>query len=412
MSGKPKPLEPGVMSFIMRKGTLAQIPSGVWVLGFVSMLMDISSEMVHSLLPLFMMTTLGTSVFFIGLIEGLAESVALIVKVFSGALSDYLGKRKALAVFGYALGALTKPLFALAPTIGIVVTARLLDRVGKGVRGAPRDALVADISPPEVRGAAFGLRQSLDTVGAFLGPLLAVGLMLAWANDFRAVFWVAVIPGALAVVLLVLGVREPERHEGERRVNPIRRENLARLGKSYWWVVGLGAAFTLARFSEAFLVLRAQQGGIPVALVPLVMVAMNLIYAASAYPFGKLSDRMSHGKLLALGLLVLIAADLVIASSQHWSVLLAGVALWGVHMGMTQGLLATMVADTAPEDLRGTAYGFFNLVSGIAMLIASALAGLLWDRLGAAFTFYAGAVFCVVTLAGLSVRASGDTTPA
>ena len=392
------------MSSSTRKGTLAQIPSGVWVLGFVSMLMDISSEMVHSLLPLFMLTTLGASVFVIGLIEGLAESVALIVKVFSGALSDYLGKRKALAVFGYALGALTKPLFALAPSIGMVVTARLLDRVGKGVRGAPRDALVADIAPPELRGAAFGLRQSLDTVGAFLGPLLAVGLMLLWANDFRAVFWVAVIPGALAVALLVLGVREPERRQGEKRVNPIRRESLARLGNAYWWVVGLGAAFTLARFSEAFLVLRAQQGGIPTALVPLVMVAMNLIYAASAYPFGKLSDRMQHGKLLASGLLVLIAADLVIASSQHWSALLAGVALWGLHMGMTQGLLAAMVADTAPADLRGTAYGFFNLVSGIALLIASAVAGFLWDRLGASFTFYAGAAFSLVALMGLAVR--------
>ena len=392
------------MSSSTRKGTLAQIPSGVWVLGFVSMLMDISSEMVHSLLPLFMLTTLGASVFVIGLIEGLAESVALIVKVFSGALSDYLGKRKALAVFGYALGALTKPLFALAPSIGMVVTARLLDRVGKGVRGAPRDALVADIAPPELRGAAFGLRQSLDTVGAFLGPLLAVGLMLLWANDFRAVFWVAVFPGALAVALLVLGVREPERRQGEKRVNPIRRESLARLGNAYWWVVGLGAAFTLARFSEAFLVLRAQQGGIPTALVPLVMVAMNLIYAASAYPFGKLSDRMHHGKLLASGLLVLIAADLVIASSQHWSALLAGVALWGLHMGMTQGLLAAMVADTAPADLRGTAYGFFNLVSGIALLIASAVAGFLWDRLGASFTFYAGAAFSLVALMGLAVR--------
>ena len=412
MSVKPNPLEPDGMSASKRKGTLAQIPSGVWVLGFVSMLMDISSEMVHSLLPLFMMTTLGASVFVIGLIEGLAESTALMVKVFSGALSDYLGKRKALAVFGYALGAITKPLFALAPTIGIVVTARLLDRVGKGVRGAPRDALVADLSPLEVRGAAFGLRQSLDTVGAFLGPLLAVGLMLAWANDFRAVFWVAVIPAVLAVALLVVGVREPQRHQGEKRTNPIRRENLARLGRSYWWVVGLGAAFTLARFSEAFLVLRAQQGGIPMALVPLVMVAMNLIYAVSAYPFGKLSDRISHSKLLAAGLLVLIAADLVIASSQHWSFLLAGVALWGVHMGMTQGLLATMVADTAPEDLRGTAYGFFNLVSGVAMLIASAVAGLLWDRLGASFTFYAGAAFSVLALIGLGLRASGDKTPA
>lgn len=380
---------------------LNQIPVGVWVLGFVSLLMDISSEMIHSLLPLFLVTTLEASAFAVGLIEGLAESTALIVKVFSGVLSDYLGRRKGLALAGYALGALTKPLFALAPGIGIVLMARLLDRVGKGVRGAPRDALVADIAPPHLRGAAFGLRQSLDTVGAFLGPLLAVGLMLLWANDFRAVFWVAVIPGLMAVALLLFGVQEPEHPMAGKRTNPIRRKNLKRLDRRYWWVVSIGAVFTLARFSEAFLVLRAQQGGIPIALVPLVMVAMNLVYAASAYPFGKLSDKMNHAKLLALGLIVLIVADLVLATNDHWGVVLIGVALWGIHMGMTQGLLATMVADTAPIDLRGTAYGFFNLMSGFAMLIASALAGLLWDRFGASFTFYAGAVFCAMALIGL-----------
>jgi MFS family permease len=383
-----------------------RIPAGVWVLGFVSMLMDISSEMIHSLLPLFMVTTLGASVFAVGLVEGMAESAALIVKVFSGTLSDYLGNRKWLAVFGYALGALTKPLFAIAPTIGIVLTARLADRVGKGIRGAPRDALVADIAPPQLRGAAFGLRQSLDTVGAFLGPLLAVSLMLLWANDFRVVFWFAVIPGLMAVALLVIGIREPERHQVGKRLNPIRRENLRHLGAPYWWVVGIGAVFMLARFSEAFLVLRAQQGGVPVALVPLVMVAMNLVYAVSAYPFGKLSDRMSHTKLLALGLVVLFAADLVLATNDHWGVVITGVALWGVHMGITQGLLATMVADTAPADLRGTAYGLFNLVSGIAMLVASGVAGLLWDRLGASFTFYAGAAFCIVAFAGVAWQPS------
>lgn len=385
----------------LETGVLRRIPRGVWVLGFVSMLMDISSEMIHSLLPLFMVGVLGASALTVGLIEGLAESTALIVKVFSGALSDYLGKRKGLAVLGYALGAFTKPLFAIASSIGMVLSARLLDRIGKGMRGAPRDALVADIAPAEVRGAAFGLRQALDTVGAFLGPLLAVGLMLLWANDFRAIFWVAVIPGTLAVMLLVFGVREPERHHGEKMRNPIRRENLKRLSASYWWVVGVGAVFTLARFSEAFLVLRVQQGGIPLALVPLVLVAMNIMYAGSAYPFGKLSDRMSHKTLLAWGLVVLIAADLVLATDDHWTTVLAGVALWGVHMGMTQGLLATMVADTAPADLRGTAFGFFNLVSGVAMLIASAVAGLLWDQLGASFTFYAGSAFCVIALLGL-----------
>jgi len=385
----------------MKKNTLSQIPTGIWVLGFVSLLMDISSEMIHSLLPMFMVTTMGASVLSVGLIEGLAESTALIIKVFSGTLSDYLGQRKGLALFGYTLGALTKPLFALATSIDVVLAARLLDRVGKGIRGAPRDALVADIAPAHLRGAAFGLRQSLDTVGAFLGPLLAVGLMLLWANNFRAIFWVAVIPSMLAVTLLLFGISEPARRNDEKRSNPIRHENLKRLSYSYWRVVGIGTVFTLARFSEAFLVLRAQQSGISMALVPLIMVAMSLVYAASAYPFGKLSDTMNHSKLLAIGLVVLILADLVLAYSHHWSIILVGVTLWGIHMGITQGLLATMVADTAPDDLRGTAYGFFNLMSGLAMLLASVLAGLLWDQLGASFTFYASAGFCTVALIGL-----------
>jgi MFS family permease len=393
--------------FIVRRptsSTVRQIPKGVWVLGFVSMLMDISSEMIHSLLPMFMVTSLGTSVMAVGLVEGLAESTALIVKVFSGSLSDYLGKRKGLAVAGYALGAVSKPIFAMATSFGAVVTGRLLDRVGKGVRGAPRDALVADLAPQQVRGAAFGLRQSLDTAGAFVGPLVAVGLMLLWANDFRAVFWVATAPALLAVALLMLGVREPERDRPLTRANPISRESLRRLPGAYWWVVGVGGMFTLARFSEAFLVLRAQQTGIPVAWVPLVMVAMSMVYAASAYPFGKLADAMNHRWLLGFGLVVLLAADLVLASGMSWIALFSGVALWGVHMGMTQGLLATMVADTAPEDLRGTAYGVFNLVGGLAMLVASTVAGVLWDALGGASTFYAGAGFCLVALLVLGWR--------
>lgn len=363
--------------------------------------MDVSSEMIHSLLPLFMVTTLGTGTIAVGIVEGLAESVALVVKVFSGVLSDYLGKRKQLALFGYALGALTKPLFAMASSLGLVLTARLLDRVGKGVRGAPRDALVADITPPDVRGAAFGLRQSLDTVGAFLGPLLAVALMLLWDDDFRAVFWVAVVPGLMAVALLQFGVREPAPRGTQKRINPIAWGTRARLSRSYWWVVGIGAVFTLARFSEAFLVLRAQQGGIPIAFVPLVMVAMNLVYAVSAYPFGKLADRVSHNTLLASGLLVLIVADIMLASSSNWTGVVWGVALWGLHMGMTQGLLAAMVADHAPADLRGTAYGFFNLACGCAMLAASVLAGVLWDRLGSPVTFYTGAVFCLIAILGV-----------
>jgi MFS family permease len=383
---------------------LERIPAGIWALGLVSLFMDISSEMIHSLLPLFLVVTLGASASTVGLIEGVAESTALITKVFSGVLSDYLGKRKALAVFGYALGALTKPLFAIAPSAAVVFTARLLDRVGKGMRGAPRDALVADLTPSSMRGAAFGLRQALDTVGALLGPLLAVGLMLLWGNNFRAVFWVAVIPGMIAVALLLFGVREPDRHVGEKRTNPIRRDNLRKLSGAYWGIVGIGAVFALARFSEAFLVLRARQRGIPAAYVPLVMVGMNLVYSGSAYPFGRLSDRINHGALLSLGLIVLVAADLVLATNGDWLTVAVGVSLWGLHMGITQGLLATMVAGAAPEDLRGTAFGFFNLVSGIAMLIASAIAGLLWDSFGASFTFYAGAVFAALALMGVALN--------
>lgn len=382
----------------------SRLPAGIWVLGFVSLLMDVSSELIHSLLPVFMVTALGTSVLVVGLIEGTAEATALIVKVFSGVLSDYWGRRKPLALLGYGLGALSKPLFALASTSALMLGARLIDRVGKGIRGAPRDALVADITPEAVRGAAFGLRQSLDTVGAFLGPLLAIGLMLLWANDFRAVFWVAVIPAFLSVALLLFGVHEPDRPRAGHRINPIQRASLKRLGPAYWWVVIAGAVFTLARFSEAFLVLRAQQGGLALAWTPLVLIAMSLVYSAGAYPFGKLSDRMSHTALLASGLAVLIASDLLLAWASRGPVLWAGIALWGLHMAMTQGLLATMVADTAPSDLRGTAFGFFNLVSGLALLLASGVAGLLWDYWGAPVTFLAGAAFSAVALAVLALR--------
>ncbi|MEJ5991093.1 MFS transporter [Ramlibacter sp. PS3R-8] len=382
-----------------------RLPAGIWALGFVSLLMDVSSEMIHSLLPIFLVTGLGASMLVVGLLEGVAEATALIVKVFSGAWSDWLGRRKPLAVLGYGLGAASKPLFALADSAGLVLGARLIDRVGKGIRGAPRDALVADIAHPSQRGAAYGLRQSLDTVGAFLGPVIAIGLMLLWANDFRAVFWLAAIPAVLSVLLLVVGVREPARPAGAVRTNPIRRDSLRQLSRAYWWVVAIGALFTLARFSEAFLVLRAQQGGLAIAWAPLVLIAMNVVYSGLAYPFGKLADRVSHRTLLAVGLAVLMAADLALAAADSGPLLWAGIGLWGVHMALTQGLLATMVAAAAPQALRGTAFGVFNLASGIAMLVASGLAGLLWDRLGGASPFMAGAAISALALGALAWKA-------
>lgn len=382
----------------------SRLPRAIWVLGFVSLLMDVSSELIHSLLPVFLFTSLAASASVIGLIDGIAEATAMVVKVFSGVLSDYWGRRKPLAALGYGLGAVSKPLFAVATSAGAILGARLIDRVGKGIRGAPRDALVADIAPVGLRGAAFGLRQALDTVGAFLGPLLALILMMLWNNDFRAVFWVAAIPGFMAVTLLLVGVRESEHERKAPRTNPIRRENLRRLSRAYWWVVTVGAVFALARFSEAFLILRAQQVGLRLALVPVVLLVMNLSYSLSAYPFGKLSDTMSHDKLLALGLGVLLVADLLLSHGDQLAWVWVGIMLWGVHMGMTQGLLATMVAGTAPADLRGTAYGFFNLVSGVAMLFASVLAGVLWDLLGPAQTFLAGAFFAAAALSLLAIR--------
>jgi len=383
------------------------IPRGVWMLGFVSLFMDVSSELIHSLLPVFMVTSLGATALMVGVVEGVAEATALIVKVFSGTISDWLGRRKGLTVLGYGLGAISKPLFALALTVNWVFVARFMDRIGKGIRGAPRDALIADLTPPEIRGTAYGLRQSLDTVGAFIGPLLAIGLMVLWAGDFRAVFWLAVIPAILSVLILIFGVHEPRAAAVHSRpASPVDWRSLSAFGGAYWWVVAAGGVFTLARFSEAFLILRAQQIGLADSFAPLVLVIMNVVYAASAYPLGRLADRMSHRKLLAAGLAVLILSDIVLAQAQGLAGVMAGVVLWGLHMGMTQGLLATMVAGAAPAQLRGTAFGFFNLVSGVAMLIASVLAGLLWDELGAAVTFYAGAAFSILALALLMLRRS------
>lgn len=386
------------------KTALPTIPRTVWALGFVSLCMDVSSELVHSLLPVFLATTLGASVLSIGIIEGIAEATAMIVKVFSGALSDYIGKRKGLLLLGYGLAALTKPLFPLAHSIETVLTARFLDRIGKGVRGAPRDALVADVAPVEIRGACFGLRQSMDTVGAFMGPGLAIALML-WLNNIQQVLWFAVVPAALVFVLIVFGVQEPVRETATGRFrSPIHREQLRRFSSDYWWIVLIGAVFTLARFSEAFLILRAQRMGVSSSWVPLVMVVMSVFYTVSAYPAGWLSDRISRRHLLAYGLGLLVIADLVLGQATSISAVYVGAALWGLHMGFSQGILATLVADTTPSDMKGTAFGVFNLLSGLAMLLASVIAGSLWQYCGASTTFYAGAVIAGVALLLLRQR--------
>lgn len=381
---------------------IRRVPRTVWALGFVSMFMDISSEMIHSLLPLFMVTALGASMLTIGVIEGIAEATAAVLKVFSGALSDYLGRRKHLMIFGYALAAFTKPIFPLATTLGWVFTARFVDRIGKGIRGAPRDALIADIAPATLRGAAYGLRQALDSLGALLGPVLAVALMVWLAHDLRAVMWIAVVPAFIAVAVLTIYVREPEKpHAAASSRTPLRLRDAANLSGEYWLVVVLGAVFTLARFSEAFLVLRAQDVGLDMAYAPAVMIAMNLFYAGAAYPAGAAADRLEPRLLLVIGLLLLVAADAALAWAHSPALVMAGAALWGLHMAFTQGLLSKLVADRAPVALRGTAFGIFNLVSGGALLLASVIAGWLWSAVGASATFVAGAAFACIATAGL-----------
>ncbi len=379
------------------------IPRTVWALGFVSLCMDVSSEMVHSLLPLFLVTMLATSVARVGFIEGIAEGTAQIVKIFSGALSDRFRSRKVPALLGYALGAATKPFFALAMTANAVFAARVLDRVGKGIRGAPRDALIADVTAPEIRGAAYGLRQSLDTLGALLGPVLALFLMKATQGNYRMVFWLATAPGFLAVVILAAGVKEPVHGRGEnppksRDKNPIRFREVRNLAPAFWLVTGLGALLSLARFSEAFLLLRGQSAGMGVAEAPLVMVVMNVVYVLTAYPAGYLSDRMGRRGLLATGIAILAVSDMSLAAAQGPTMVLAGTALWGLQMGLTQGILSAFVADAAPPALRGTAFGLFNLAGGIATLAASVIAGLIWDGIGAPATFLTGAGFACAAL--------------
>ena len=387
------------------------LPTGIWAMGLGSMFMDISSELIHSLLPIFMATGLGASMVTIGVIEGVAEATAAITKVFSGALSDFLRKRKFLMVLGYALAAFTKPIFPLANSIGWVFGARFVDRVGKGIRAAPRDALVADITPPESRGAAYGLRQALDSVGAFLGPLLAVIFMAWFANNIREVMWIAVLPAFIAVALLVVYVREPE-HDTKRRAvrAPLALVDIKRLPLRYWLVVLLGAVFTLARFSEAFLVLRAQDVGLAIGYVPVVMIIMNVFYAVFAYPAGAAADRLSPRTLLLVGLMLLIAADLLLAAAAAPLMTFFGAALWGLHMALTQGLLSKLVADTSPGELRGTAFGVFNLVSGVALLLASVIAGELWSSYGPSATFMAGAAFAAVAALGLLAYRSNPRT--
>ena len=383
-----------------RKTGIRSLPKSIWALGFVSLFMDMSSEAIHSLLPVYLVSVLGASAATVGLIDGISEATASITKIFSGAISDWFGKYKLLTVIGYGAAALTKPLFPLAATPFAVFTARFIDRISKGIRGAPRDALVSELTPSDQRGASFGLRQGLDTVGAFAGPILAIIVLYLTGNSYRAVFWFAVIPAFISVAILIFFVREPT---APKRVPkfPLTFNNMRGLGSAYWITICIASLFTLARFSEAFLILRVSTLGISLFLAPLVLVVMNVAYAASSYPAGLLSDRVGRWGVLMGGLVVLIIADTVLAVSNNFYGVFFGIALWGLHMGLTQGVFSALIADTVSAPIKGTAFGIFYLLTGMATLVASVVAGILWDSHGPAATFMTGAVITALSLCAI-----------
>ena len=378
------------------------LPRNVWVLGFVSLFMDLSSEVYHALLPAFITLVLGLPATALGAIDGVAEATANFAKLFSGRFSDRSLKRKPWIMGGYGLAALSKPLFPLAATAPLIMLARFADRIGKGIRGSPRDAMIADETPPEVRGRAFGLRQALDTVGALLAPLLAIGLMALLASNIRAVFWIAVIPAAISFLLAWLVLREPEQHLAPIKKSPF-FAGFRQLDKETKRLLQVGFLFTLARFSEGFLILKGIDIGLSEAMSPLTLAIFNLAYVALAYPAGSLSDRVSPRLILIAGMAVLIAGDLVLAKTHNFAGLVIGTTLWGAHMALTQGIFSRMIADSAPDELRATSFGAFYFVTGIAGLLASLGAGWLWDRQGPESTFLTSAGVAAAALAMLSL---------
>ena len=388
----------------MTNAPRVRIPRSVWILGAVSLFMDMSSELVHSVLPVYLTSVLGLSVLAVGIIEGIAEATASMLKVVSGYVSDRFAKRKSLALLGYGLAALTKPIFPLAETAFGVVAARFVDRIGKGIRSAPRDAIVADVTPPQLLDAAYGLRQSLDTVGAFAGPMLAMLFLWLWAGDLRMVLWVAVVPAFIAVALLAVGVPEPPPHAPARRNAAIRFNTLTRLPKAFWHLIALTALFSLARLSEAFLVLRAQEMQLTLFWIPMVMIVMSAVYSIASYPAGLFARRLGKRTLLRASLVALFAAESVLAWLPGQAGLWIGVALWGLHMGLSQGGLSAAVAQLAPPQLRATCFGIFHFVTGVFQLASGALAGWLWSQHGSSAAFTAGAFWAVVALLALGLR--------
>ena len=364
------------------------------------MLTAMSSAMIYSLLPVFMVRVLGISIASVGVIEGTAEATNSLIKIVSGAASDWIGRRKPLVVFGYTLSAVIKTIFPVAGTVSAVLAARVIDRLGKGIRDAPRDAFLADLTAKEIRGEGFGLRLALAISGFVVGPLIAIGLMKLSGDDFQLVFWIALIPAYLSLVVLFVAVKElPFNYDESQRRRPIRRGDIIALPAVFWWVVAIASLLSLARFSQAFLVLKAHDIGVDAAFVPMVLVVMYLVFSVAAYPFGVLADHLDRRLQLGIGTVILVGADVVLANASTVWLTMLGAALWGLQLGVTQGLLGATIADVAPDRLRGTAFGIYDVAIGVGTFIASAGAGALWMAGGPSIAFSFSA--CVATAAAL-----------
>lgn len=377
----------------------SKLGRNVYALAAVSFFTDVSSEMIYPLLPVFLTTVLGVSAGFIGAIEGAAESTAALLKLASGWWSDRVRRRKPFVVVGYTLASVVRPLVAIAQSAGQVLLIRVSDRVGKGLRNSPRDALIADSVDPKIRGRAFGFRSAADNAGALLGPLIAFGLLRIFGLSLRTVFWLSAIPGALAIIVAIVGVREVDR----RSVAASKTELGTGMGRRFWAFLAVIFLFTLGNSTDAFLLLRAKELGVPVALAPILWALLSGVKSVSNTPGGALSDRIGRRPTLIAGWLVYALIYFLFARASHAWHAWALFAAYGVYFGLTEGAELALIADVAPHTRRGAAYGWYYLAIGIGALPASIGFGILWDRFGSATAFSVGGVLALIATAGLFV---------
>lgn len=356
--------------------------------------MKISSVIVFTLSPLFMTQVLGASIFAVGILEGILEVITLLARIFSGIISDYIHKRKSIIVVGYIFALISRPFLALATRMEDVFLGRAFDRIGNGLDATPRDALVGDLAPPQIKGACYGLRESLSRAGSFAGALLVMALLWLTEGNFSLVFWIGSIPTVLALMVLVIFVKDSPNQQAQHKkpTHKFKLKDLKKLPLPFWLILLLSGLFMLSNFSGAFLILRAEQTGLDLHLTSLVMIIQNLATAGTAYPVGYLSDKMGRRSMMGVGIVLIVCSDLLLAWGGSLYTILGGVLLWGAEIGITQSILAVFLADTCPQDLRGTGFGLFHFINGCCLLLANVFAGWIWHDVNPSAMFLASAV--------------------